>query len=104
MRKLRRDELYDGIIVQCRDGTDAYPALYLLYRENGLFAYKSFGLHGMCLYDLEHLTRNVVLNSIKNQNNIGESDVPLDVWYETELTIRLNVVEDRNRKLEELGI
>lgn len=103
MRKLEINELYDGIIVQCRGDYDGipFPALYLLYRENGLFKYKGIWTHGL---NLDKLTRNGVLLMIQEQCVAGESDIPMAVWYETDLTIRLNVEWDRNRKLEELGI
>jgi hypothetical protein len=79
MRKLSKDELVDGLYVQCREvGTsEISPTLYRLVTENSNLFY--------------------TVDDGDWKINIGFDS---GIWYETEDTLAMN----RQRKIEELGI
>ena len=79
MRKLSKDELVDGLYVQCREvGTsEISPTLYRLVIENSNLFY--------------------TIDDGDWKINIGFDS---GIWYETEDTLVMN----RQRKIEELGI
>ena len=79
MRKLSKDELVDGLYVQCREvGTgEISPTLYRLVIENSNLFY-----------------------TVDDGDWKINIDFDSGIWYETEDTLVMN----RQRKIEELGI
>ena len=79
MRKLSKDELVDGLYVQCRVvGTrEISPTLYRLVIENSNLFY-----------------------TVDNGDWKININFDSGIWYETEDTLAMN----RQRKIEELGI
>lgn len=106
-RKLNNNELVDGLIAQCAavsrfDFTGIpimHPALYYLFIRDGKLCYK-----GTNVDNSNTVTRQEFLKLINELPDSFATIAPLNVWYETEITARLNIQFQRNNKLEEIGI
>lgn|SRR5574343_50947 len=104
-RKLNSNELVDGLIVQCAAAAYnvtnstpiVYSGVYYLFTKDGTIHYKGVNVDNS-------VTRQQFLDLVNKLPDSFAPVAPLDVWYETEITARLNIQLQRNDKLEKIGI